>query len=113
MRKTLKPATVFGAFNDLRSFFGWLAKDTRTANIMEGMKYKTPSKAAGVLAAMKVVYIPGRYPAVDGRCRSLRISCGSLAFCDSAQAWFVLSAAVAALLLPAEATARAHAMLAG
>jgi len=29
---------------------------------------------------MKVVYIPERYPAVDGRCRSVRISCGSLAF---------------------------------
>jgi site-specific recombinase XerD len=45
MRKSLKPATVFGAFHDLRSFFGWLAQDIRTANIMEGMKIKTPGMA--------------------------------------------------------------------
>jgi integrase len=45
MRKTLKPATVFGAFHDLRSFFGWLAQETRAANIMDGMKHKTPGMA--------------------------------------------------------------------
>jgi site-specific recombinase XerD len=45
MRKTLKPATVFGAFHDLKSFFGWLAQDTRAANIMDGMKIKTPGMA--------------------------------------------------------------------
>jgi hypothetical protein len=29
----------------LKSFFGWLAQDTRAANIMEGMKIKTPGMA--------------------------------------------------------------------
>jgi integrase/recombinase XerD len=42
IRKRLKPVTVFSAFHDLRSFFGWLAQDTRAVNIMEGMKIKTP-----------------------------------------------------------------------
>ena len=45
IRKRLKPVTVFSAFHDLRSFFGWLAQDARTANIMEGMKIKTPGMA--------------------------------------------------------------------
>ena len=35
IRKRLKPVTVFSAFHDLRSFFGWLAQDARTANIRE------------------------------------------------------------------------------
>jgi site-specific recombinase XerD len=41
MRKTLRDQTVYGSFQDLRTFFGWLAADRRTANIMEGMKCKT------------------------------------------------------------------------
>jgi integrase/recombinase XerC len=45
MQKTLKPATVFAAFHDMRGFFEWLAKDIRTANIMEGMTRKTPAMA--------------------------------------------------------------------
>jgi integrase/recombinase XerC len=36
---------VFGAFHDLKSFFGWLAQDTRAANIMDGMKHRTPGMA--------------------------------------------------------------------
>jgi site-specific recombinase XerD len=45
MRKHLHPVTVFNAFYDLKSFFGWLAQDTRTGNIMEGMKIQTPDSA--------------------------------------------------------------------
>lgn len=42
IRKTLADQTVFGSFNDLRSFFSWLAQDTKTENIMDGMRAKTP-----------------------------------------------------------------------
>jgi site-specific recombinase XerD len=45
IRKILKPATVFGAFHDLRSFFGWLAQDTPAVNIMAEMKVKSPGMA--------------------------------------------------------------------
>ena len=34
---------------------------------------------------------------MDGRCRSIRVSCGSLAFRDRAQACFVPSTAIAPL----------------
>jgi hypothetical protein len=46
MRKTLQPMTVFGAYNDLRSFFGWLAIDTgRADSIMKDIRVKQPDMA--------------------------------------------------------------------
>jgi hypothetical protein len=37
MRKTLKPMTVFGSYNDLRRFFAWLAKDTGGDSLHHGV----------------------------------------------------------------------------
>lgn len=54
MRKYLQPVTVFNAFYDLKSFFGWLANDTRTDNTMNGMKIQTPDSAdAPVLSVQR------------------------------------------------------------
>jgi site-specific recombinase XerD len=71
---------VFGSFNDLRSFFGWLAKDAgRADTIMAGMRMKQPGMAD--VAVLTPLQLKNLFAACKGE--------GIIALRDKAILWML------------------------